>query len=226
MGGRVISIISGHPACFVRRLTHETYRDARAWLALPPAATAGLPAARRAVRARRALPARHRPNGRARHRRRPLRARKPQLREVRATPRLGRARSILQPANGHGPESTRTPLSCGLVAIIFATRVWRRVMWGTAGSELAERGFVTLAPSYPLLANYQLDPRACGFECGTMMVPCPPRLPSPMFRSRAHVDVYPFMPPWTTVTSGAQAVDDSVGECWRGQLHVLNLVSD
>ena len=36
-------------------------------------------------------------------------------------------------------------------------------------SELAERGFVTLAPSYPLLANYQEEPAAHGFESGTMM---------------------------------------------------------
>lgn len=36
-------------------------------------------------------------------------------------------------------------------------------------SELAERGFVTLAPSYPLLANYQIEPADCGFESGTMM---------------------------------------------------------
>ena len=36
-------------------------------------------------------------------------------------------------------------------------------------SELAERGFVTLAPSYPLLANYQQEPEDMGFESGTMM---------------------------------------------------------
>ncbi|MBT3602377.1 MAG: prolyl oligopeptidase family serine peptidase [Candidatus Latescibacteria bacterium] len=35
-------------------------------------------------------------------------------------------------------------------------------------SELAERGFVTLAPSYPLLANYQPDWRALGYESGSM----------------------------------------------------------
>jgi dienelactone hydrolase len=35
-------------------------------------------------------------------------------------------------------------------------------------SELAERGFVTLAPSYPLLANYQPDIAALGYESGTM----------------------------------------------------------
>ena len=35
-------------------------------------------------------------------------------------------------------------------------------------SELAERGFVTIAPSYPLLANYQPDWRALGYESGSM----------------------------------------------------------
>jgi dienelactone hydrolase len=34
--------------------------------------------------------------------------------------------------------------------------------------ELAERGFVTLAPAYPLLANYQPDLGALGYESGTM----------------------------------------------------------
>ena len=35
-------------------------------------------------------------------------------------------------------------------------------------SELAERGFVTIAPSYPLLANYQPDLKVLGYESGTM----------------------------------------------------------
>lgn len=34
--------------------------------------------------------------------------------------------------------------------------------------ELAERGFVTLAPNYPLLAKYQPDVRALGWESGTL----------------------------------------------------------
>ncbi len=34
--------------------------------------------------------------------------------------------------------------------------------------ELAERGYVTLAPAYPLLANYQPDLKALGYESGTM----------------------------------------------------------
>lgn len=36
------------------------------------------------------------------------------------------------------------------------------------GSELAERGYVTLAPSYPLLASYQPDIKALGWESGTL----------------------------------------------------------
>jgi dipeptidyl aminopeptidase/acylaminoacyl peptidase len=36
------------------------------------------------------------------------------------------------------------------------------------GSELAERGYVTLAPNYPLLAKYQPDLKALGWESGTL----------------------------------------------------------
>jgi arylsulfatase A-like enzyme len=35
-------------------------------------------------------------------------------------------------------------------------------------SELAERGYVTLSPSYPMLAEYQPDVKALGWESGTM----------------------------------------------------------
>ena len=35
-------------------------------------------------------------------------------------------------------------------------------------SELAERGYVVLAPSYPLMAQYQPDLKALGYESGTM----------------------------------------------------------
>lgn len=35
-------------------------------------------------------------------------------------------------------------------------------------SELAERGFVTIAPSYPLLADYQPDLKQLGWQSGTM----------------------------------------------------------
>ncbi len=35
-------------------------------------------------------------------------------------------------------------------------------------SELAERGYITLAPSYPLLANYQPDLQQLGWESGTL----------------------------------------------------------
>jgi dienelactone hydrolase len=34
--------------------------------------------------------------------------------------------------------------------------------------ELAERGYVTLAPSYPLLANYQPDLKGLGYQSGSM----------------------------------------------------------
>lgn len=35
-------------------------------------------------------------------------------------------------------------------------------------SELAERGYVTLSPNYPLLAKYQPDTKALGWESGTL----------------------------------------------------------
>ena len=35
-------------------------------------------------------------------------------------------------------------------------------------SELAERGFVTLAPNYPLLAKYPPDVNALGWQSGTL----------------------------------------------------------
>jgi hypothetical protein len=35
-------------------------------------------------------------------------------------------------------------------------------------AELAQRGYVTLAPAYPLMANYQPDLKALGYESGTM----------------------------------------------------------
>ena len=34
--------------------------------------------------------------------------------------------------------------------------------------ELAGRGFVVLAPAYPLMANYQPDLKALGYQSGTM----------------------------------------------------------
>src|SRR5581483_2476161 len=36
------------------------------------------------------------------------------------------------------------------------------------GSELAERGYIVLAPNYPLLAKYQPDLKALGWESGTL----------------------------------------------------------
>ena len=54
-------------------------------------------------------------------------------------------------------------------------RIGHKVVVGLGGSpnrqyasELAERGFVALAPSYPLLANYQPDVHALGWQSGTL----------------------------------------------------------
>ena len=43
-----------------------------------------------------------------------------------------------------------------------------RPYYSTYARDLAQRGFVVLAPSYPLLANYQPDLKALGYQSGTM----------------------------------------------------------
>jgi len=54
-------------------------------------------------------------------------------------------------------------------------RIGHKVVVGLGGRpnrqyarELAERGYITLAPAYPLLANYQPDLKKLGYESGTM----------------------------------------------------------
>ena len=54
-------------------------------------------------------------------------------------------------------------------------KVGRQVVLGSGGranrayaAELAERGFVTIAPAYPLLADYQPDIAKLGYTSGTM----------------------------------------------------------
>lgn len=54
-------------------------------------------------------------------------------------------------------------------------RIGHRVVVGLGGkanrayaAELAERGYVTLSPSYPLLANYQPDLKQLGWQSGTL----------------------------------------------------------
>jgi dienelactone hydrolase len=54
-------------------------------------------------------------------------------------------------------------------------RIGHQVVVGLGGkanrqyaAEIAERGFVTLAPSYPLLASYQPDLKLLGWESGTL----------------------------------------------------------
>ena len=43
-----------------------------------------------------------------------------------------------------------------------------RANYRAFGRDLVERGFVVLAPSYPLMANYQPDLKALGYTSGTM----------------------------------------------------------
>ncbi len=54
-------------------------------------------------------------------------------------------------------------------------RIGHKVVVGLGGrpnrqyaQELAERGYITLAPAYPLLANYQPDLKKLGYQSGTM----------------------------------------------------------
>jgi hypothetical protein len=43
-----------------------------------------------------------------------------------------------------------------------------RKQYAAYAAELAERGFVVIAPAYPLMANYQPDLKALGYDSGTM----------------------------------------------------------
>ena len=61
------------------------------------------------------------------------------------------------------------------VPIPRTTRIGHKVVVGLGGranrayaSELAQAGFVTLAPAYPLLADYRPDWRTLGYQSGTM----------------------------------------------------------
>ncbi|MFZ2640335.1 MAG: alpha/beta hydrolase [Verrucomicrobiia bacterium] len=75
-------------------------------------------------------------------------------------------------------SALRAPRSqCAAVLCLHPTSdtIGHKVVVGLGGKphrqyaqELAERGFVTLAPSYPLLANYQPDLKALRWQSGTM----------------------------------------------------------
>lgn len=60
------------------------------------------------------------------------------------------------------PHPTDFKVGHGVVVGLGNTR------YPAYAAELAERGLVTLAPAYPLLANYQPDVRALGYASGTM----------------------------------------------------------
>ena len=63
-------------------------------------------------------------------------------------------------------------------------------------AELAERGFVTIAPAYPLLANYQPDLAALGYVSGTMKAIHDNR------RALDLLDSLPFVKPGTYAAVG------------------------
>jgi len=74
-----------------------------------------------------------------------------------------------------GALAGRQPVPAVLCLHPTDNRFGHKVVVGLGGrpnrqyaQELAERGYVTLAPSYPLLANYQPDLRRLGYESGTM----------------------------------------------------------
>jgi dienelactone hydrolase len=68
-------------------------------------------------------------------------------------------------------------------------------------SELAERGFVTLAPSYPLLAKYQPDLKALGMPSGTM------KAIWDNIRGLDYLETLPFV----DVSAGFAAIGHSLG---------------
>lgn len=82
-------------------------------------------------------------------------------------------KSRLHPAT---PAPDRGALGFGVLCLHPTdNRVGHKVVLGLGGKsgrayarELAERGFVTLAPAYPLLAEYQPDLAALGYRSGTM----------------------------------------------------------
>ncbi len=70
---------------------------------------------------------------------------------------------------------SKTKVSAVLCLHPTDNKVGHKVVVGLGGranrqyaQELAEKGFVTLAPAYPLLANYQPDWRKLGYKSGTM----------------------------------------------------------
>ena len=74
-----------------------------------------------------------------------------------------------------GLEGSRKQAPAALCLHPTDNKIGHKVVVGLGGrpnrqyaAELAERGYVTLAPSYPLLAGYQPDWRALGYQSGAM----------------------------------------------------------
>ncbi len=68
-------------------------------------------------------------------------------------------------------------------------------------AELAERGFITLSPAYTLMANYQPDFRALGYQSGTM---------KSVWDNRCGLDLLDSMPE-VDKTHGYAAIGHSLG---------------
>jgi dipeptidyl aminopeptidase/acylaminoacyl peptidase len=86
-------------------------------------------------------------------------------------------------------------------------QVGHKVVMGLGGRpgrqyahELAERGWITLAPAYPLLANYQPNLHELGYESGTMKA---------IWDNRRGLDLLESLP--NVNTSGFAAIGHSLG---------------
>jgi hypothetical protein len=80
---------------------------------------------------------------------------------------------LLVPKTALGPHARRAP---GVLALHQTHPNGQKVVVGLGqspddeyGVELVRRGYVVLAPPYPMLANYWPDPAALGFQSGTML---------------------------------------------------------
>jgi len=108
------------------------------------------------------------------------------------------------------PKSATTEKPAPAVLCLHPTEnnIGFKVVVGLGGKEhrqyaqeLAERGFVTLSPSYVQLANYQPDLKALGYDSGTM------KAIWDNIRGLDYLDTLPFV----TKTKGYAAIGHSLG---------------
>src|SRR5438128_1615793 len=81
------------------------------------------------------------------------------------------ARPFLLVPTGKKPQKRPAVLALHPTDMQFGNRVVvepLRDHYRAYGKDLAERGYVVLAPAYPLMANYQPDLNSLGYKSGTM----------------------------------------------------------